>query len=268
MLLKSLIGAFFVLVFAVGRAAMPLQEPITEQGGPEPGKRVKVDLDGYPGVYYFLFLPYNYAEGSSYGVIGEVCCRHFQAAVLGYGLSKGMDYILVTLPILNDEGQILDFYYPQDPEPTANCWLAILEDLNKRFSINNEQLIVAGFSRGAICVNFIGNCNDIISAKWAAFFVNAHFDGCCQLVSGNVEERMSRIGGRRVLIAVGENDIARSCSLGAYNKLCALGASVCYIEAPDVITDLWKNCPDHNPYWIMEDSAAAQAARDWLKRLF
>jgi len=97
---------------------------------PKPGKRVKVYLDDYPGIYYLLFLPYNFSNEDNYGVICEIYHGGLEGFILGYGISGGLDYVLVSLPILNTAGDAMQyFYYPQSPLPAANCWLSILKDL-------------------------------------------------------------------------------------------------------------------------------------------
>ena len=255
--------------YSQDRDAKILTVPEIEEGVPEPGKRVKVYLDNYPGINYTLFLPYNFTNVGKWGVICEVSYSGFEASTLGYGMSRGLDYLLISLPILNTNGDdLLDYYYPDDPLPTADCWLAILNDLNKKFVVDNDKIILSGFSRGSICVNYIGNCNDTISSKWAAYFGYAHFDGCCQIIPWGIhEERINRISGKKFLIAVGENDIAENCSKNAYNQLKDKGFPVTYIEHPDVHTDKWKN-EAHNPFWILEDSEVAEEARNWLRNLF
>jgi hypothetical protein len=276
---KSILFWMFLLFFLVFHIdAKTLTVPMIEEGLPEAGKRVKVYLNDYPGIYYIVFLPYNFNKENKYGVICEVSYMEFKAWTLGYGICKGNDYILVSLPILNTEGtEMLDIYYPQNPLPTANCWLSILKDLNAKFNIDNNKIILSGFSRGSVCVNYIGNCNDIISSKWAAYFTYAHFEGCCQITPGNLDERINRMNAKKILVAVGQNDLAKICSKNAYLKLQKQKLPVTYIEHPDIQINTWINAYNpsdpwinlnHNPFWILEDSDASEEARSWLKNLF
>ena len=98
-----------------------------------------------------------------------------------------------------------------------------------------------------------------MSSKWAAYFAHAHFDGCCQTLLGNTEERIARIQKKKVLITVGGNDIAKKCSLNAYRRLLEKRCFATYIEIPGF---------SHSPLWILEESESAQKARNWLKNLF
>ena len=136
-----------------------------------------------------------------------------------------------------------------------------------RFNIDNNRVVLSGFSRGAISISYLGNSNDEISSIWTAYFAHAHFDGCCQNIPGNPKERINRMRGKKTLIAVGKNDIAQKCSKNAYLQLDALKFPVTYIEIPDIHTDKWKNLA-HNPFWILHESQATEAARNWLKNLF
>jgi len=276
----------FFLLFCLNPIlhAEMLKIPPIQEGAAKAGKRVNIYLDSHPNIYYSVFLPYNYNDKISFPVICEIpanCCNKKTATgtpdtttYLGYGITKGYDYIWVSLPILNSKGdKILQFFYPDDPQQTALCWLSILEDLNHRFNINNRKIILSGFSRGAVCTSFIGNCNDTISSKWAAYLAQAHFDGDCQVVSGNADTRIQRIGNRPVLIIVGKNDIAKFCSQNAFRKLSNLGCQTTYMEVDDIEAEIWYDDihsavwanKSHTPCWALKnDSIEAVQAKQWL----
>ena len=248
--------------------------PEVEEGIPKPGKLVKVYLQEYPEAYYVVFLPYNYTEGAKFPVIFESPANgyprelpFYEGLFLGYGISRGIDYILVSVPCVDTTGQILKSSWGKDPLSTVNFWLAVLHDLSAKFHIFEDRIILAGFSRGAVSTSYIGNYNNEIKSKWCAYFAYAHFDGCCQTCLGDPDKRIKRINGRKVLIAVGENDTAKKCSKEAYLKLKAYGFPATYIEHHDIHTDKCLNL-SHNPFWILEDSEPAQKAREWLKDLF
>jgi predicted esterase len=254
--------------YSQDRDAKILTVPEIEEGSPEAGKRVKIYLSEYPEAYYVLFLPYNFTDTIKIPIIFESPGNVYQeisnglpdSACLGYGISFGMDYIWVGVPFIDNTGSILRSYWGKDdPLSTVNFWLAVLNDLNARFRIDNDKIILSGFSRGAVSTSYIGNYNDEISSKWAAYFAHSHFDGCCQTLLGNTDERISRIQKKKVLISVGGHDIAKKCSRGSYERLLKGGYDVTYIEVPDL---------DHSPFWILENSESAQKARDWLQDLF
>lgn len=267
--LTFLLGTFICIgrCYSQDQGAKILTVPEIEEGVPEAGKRVKIYLPEYPEAYYVLFLPYNFTDTTKLPIIFESPGNVYQevsnglpdSACLGYGISFGMDYIWVCVPFIDNTGYILRSYWGKDPSSIVDFWLAVLNDLNARFCIDNDKIVLSGFSRGAVSTSYIGNYNDEIASKWAAYFAHSHFDGCCQTLLGNTNERIARIQKKKVLISVGEQDIAKKCSRGAYENLLKGGYSVTYIEVPDL---------DHSPFWILEDSESAEEARNWLRNLF
>jgi hypothetical protein len=248
------------------RATKLLIVPKIEEGIPEAGKRVKIHLPEYPEAYYILFLPYNFTHTAQFPIIfespgniyNEISDGLPDSACLGYGISFGMDYIWVCVPFIDDQGIIVTRWYGDNPLSSVNFWLAVLDDLNSRLSVAKDKIILSGFSRGAIGVCCIGNYNDEIASKWSAYFAHSHFDGCCIPIPG-LDMRLNRIGKKKVLITVGENDLAKGCSKEAYEKLLRKGHAVSYIEVPSL---------EHSPFWILENSESAENARNWLKNLF
>jgi len=258
-----------LLLFSISSYANTeiLTVPEVEEGVSFPGKRVRVYLPEYPEAYYVLLLPYNYTDRIKLPVIfespGNPCLKGSDGlpdtSCLGYGICHGIDYIWVCVPFVTNTGSILRSYWGKDPLSTVSFWLAVLDDLNSKFRIANDKIVLAGFSRGAVSTSYIGNYNDEISSKWCAYFAHSHFDGCCQTLLGSSDERINRIQKKKVLITVGEKDIAKKCSQGAYEKLIKKGCSATYIEVPDL---------KHSPSWILEDSESAYKAREWLRDLF
>lgn len=243
--------------------AMRLVPPKVEEGIPTPGHSVRVYLKEFPDAYYVIFLPYNYQEGVSWPLIVESPGNGIATApqgipdenVLGYGITKGYDFILVGVPFVDEFGGICRSYWSSDPLTSVNYWLAVLEDLDAKFKI--DKRIVCGFSRGAVSAVYIGNFNAEISEKWCAYFAHAHFDGCCQTVEGDYTERIERIKGKQILITVGSEDIAKSCSFKSFQKLINQGYNAKYIEIPN-----GTHCPD----WILEATDEAESARHWINQ--
>lgn len=273
--LKSGFLIYFVYLFTffsklnANNSTTPLGSlvpPITEEGTPMAGKRVRIYLEHFPKAYYVLFLPYNFNTIGKWPVIVESPPNLWGSETglpddvfLGYGITQGMDYIWVCVPFINEEGEILKAYWGSNPLSTVNLWLEVLADLNKRFPVDNDKIILSGFSRGAVSTVYIGNYNDTIGSKWAAYFAHSHFDGCCQILLGNSKERLNRIGGRKILISAGEIDYAKNCSYNAYKKLVSIGSRATYIEIPNA---------DHTPHWALEESESTEKAQHWLNTLF
>jgi len=242
-----------------------LVPPLTTEGAPQAGKRVRVYLKAYPKAYYVLFLPYNFTNKGrkKWPVIIESPGNEYEGLqglpddiFLGFGLTRGLNYIWVSVPFIDEEGQVLSMYWGKNPLSTVQLWQEVLEDLSRRFTIDHKKMVLAGFSRGAVSTSYIGNYTDAIRTKWVAYFACAHFDGCCQTLLGSAEERIARIQGRKVCICVGTNDSAKTCSIHAYERLMRQGCPATYIEIPGV---------DHRPDWILGESESAEKAREWLE---
>ncbi|MBS0586157.1 MAG: hypothetical protein JSR76_07680 [Verrucomicrobia bacterium] len=246
--------------------------PPVEEGSPAPGKRVRVYLQDFPGIYYIVFLPYNFTEYKTWPVICEIPAHAMSdyRTWLGYGITGGVDYIWVSLPILNSEGsEILMSYLPEKINPTIECWEAVLKDLSIRFHINKQKIIIAGFSLGAFATSYLGNFNDAISLKWRAYIAHSHFDGCCLNVtnSKDIDKRLERIGEKKVLLIAGKNDLANLCTKQAFKKLRLKGVKVTFIEIPDVQpSEEWPS-ETHNPLWILKPSIYLEKVRKWLKTI-
>jgi hypothetical protein len=72
---------------------------------------------------------------------------------------------------------------------------------------------------------------------------------------------------KKILISVGENDYAQSCSYNSYLQLKEKKLDVAYLEFKDFA------CPEfldatHSPYVLLTNSPEASLARSWLQNLF
>lgn len=230
--------------------------------GPEIGKRCRIYLKEYDNVYYLIYLPYNYEDTRKFPIIFESpanpynpTCGLPEDIYMGYGITQGYDYIWVCAPIVDTEDKIIGSYWGKDPLSTVQCWISIIRDVKSKYRIDDSNIVLCGFSRGAISCCYIGNYTEEISKIWSSYFCHAHFDGCCQSVLGSSSERINRIGNRKVLITVGENDYAKICSQRSYEKLLKSEINVNYIEIPGV---------DHSPNWILDETESTNKAREWL----
>jgi hypothetical protein len=250
---------------AAGAKPYPKDVPAVVEGAPEPGIRVRVYLEAYPHAYYVLYLPYNFDDKLAHPLIFESPANptrldpwgYPEETVLGFGLSEGYDFIWVSVPFVDEGGHMIKFVWGNSPETTVNFWLAVLNDLDKRFTIDKK--IIAGFSRGAVSCSYIGNFNEEISNKWDGYFAHAHFDGCCQTVKGDVQERIERIKQKKVLLSAGCDDIALKCTEMSYERLITNNIPVTILKIPNT---------GHHPYWILEQNNEAEQARKWARSFF
>lgn len=238
--------------------------PSLSEGEPSAGKKVRVYLA--ESLYYTVYLPYEYDSYKKWPVIFELPGAKYSAKgyelsgypdeiTMGYGLSKGKDYILVCAPILYDKNKI-NFWdackrNPEWLKNTTDCWLTILNDLNHRFSIDNDNIILCGFSRGAIATIYIGNSTDEISKKWKAYYAHDWFDG-----GEGIDIRLDRTNNKRVLITCREGWCAPwQLSMNAYKYLLKKKWPVTFFDIPNI---------SHTTNWLLEDSDYANRARIWL----
>jgi len=246
-----------------------INPPMVERGDPSPGKRVKVHFSEYPNACYTLYLPKNFTNSKKWPLIIEIPGNHglCDAAHLGYGISKGTNWIWATVPYVDKDGKILKMNWGKDPSYTAHFLVAVLENLKKKYQIDTSKIVLAGFSAGAFAVSAIGNWNDEISSNWAGYFAHSHFDGCCLTGAypGDSGKRIERLRTKKILITTGNTDItaksgAHKCSYNAYKKLKAKDFDVTYLEIP--------HSPPHDRHsrgWICDNTPAANKARKWLR---
>jgi len=242
--------------------------PIVERGSPAPGKRIKLQLQNYPNACYTLYLPKNYTNKKVWPLIIELpgSTGLCDATHLGYGISKGVNWIWASIPYVDKQGSIVKYFWGDDPLCTTRFLVAVLNNIKKNYPINTKKVVLAGFSSGAFAISGMGNWNEKISSNWAGFFAHSHFEGCCLSggFPGSSSKRMERLRGKKILITTGNNDItarsgAHKCSYNAYKRLKENGFDVTYLEIPQTPPN-----DSHSRGWICENTKAAKKAREWL----
>jgi hypothetical protein len=235
---------------------------------PSAGKRVKMSISGYnAAIYYTLTLPLNYKAGTAYSVIFECPGNVYgnfsglpDDIVLGYGLSLGLDFILVQAPFVNTAKTAITTTWwsggnaTDDPTPTIETWTAILDYIEATYNVRN--VILTGFSRGAIACCYVGCYNDTIATRWDGFIADAHFDGQVFTVAG-ASTRLARINNKKTLFFVGSDDSAKANTVAGKAAVDALGFPTTYIEKPSL---------GHDPTWILLNDSYAVSARTWINQ--
>lgn len=181
---------------AVGEApawTMPagrLEVPPVEDAAPAPGKRVRFRLPGDEGkaVYSILHLPEDWKAGGTYPVIAEYPGNIFfipgcystglpDQCVIGYGMTKGRGSICVGLPFVDPAAGGIAEHGWGDPDATADYAVRMMEEVCAKFGGDRANLVLTGFSRGALACGYIGLRNDRIAALWKGFHACQHYDG-------------------------------------------------------------------------------------------
>lgn len=162
--------------------------PELSEGPPAAGKRVKITPEEYAGtdVYHTVYLPEHWRErGAPIPIIFEYTGNRFptsgstgevEDAGLGFGLSGGK-FIWVSLPYISNDHQDNAVTWWGDTEATVAYAKKQVPEIISQFHADPDAVLLCGFSRGAIGVNFLGLRDDEIAKLWSAFITHDHFDG-------------------------------------------------------------------------------------------
>ncbi len=167
-----------------------LEVPPVEDAAPAPGKRVRFRLPGDEGkaVYSILHLPGDWKAGGTYPVIAEYPGNIFfvpgcystglpDQCIIGYGMTKGRGAICVGLPFVDPTDGTIAEHGWGDPDATADHAVRMMEEVCVKFGGDRANLLLTGFSRGALACGYIGLRNDRIAALWKGFHACQHYDG-------------------------------------------------------------------------------------------
>ncbi len=258
----------------ISTAKTDLTTPKMVVGDPAAGKRVRQTLPAYKGtdVYHALYLPTDWEAGSTYPVIveyagngpyrnkhGDTSAGTVEGSNLGYGLTAGKGFIWLCLPYVNSAEKRNQTRWWGDVEATVAYCKGAVAMVCKQYGGDRKQVILTGFSRGAIACNYIGLHDDEIAAIWKAFIPYSHYDGMRRWGYAADDRdsalaRLKRLGGRPQLI-VHENSVAETAR---------------YVDSTGVVGDFtfmagpFRN---HNDLWAHSDSPQRRYARAWLNRV-
>jgi hypothetical protein len=217
---------------------------------------------------------------------GDISTGRCENSSLGFGITAGAGAIWVSMPMLTGEG---DFDGTQwwgcpasppgpagdPPVVTSHCEVATTNiSLAVRYIVSTvrwvlgafngdaERVVVAGFSRGAVGVNYLGLADDEVASLWAASISYAHYDGQPMDVNWPYPdagppasyERLRRLGSRPQFVC---SELDGSTSM-----------TKPYIEAagfPVNATFLSTGYCNHNDKWTLRPSPARDALREWFR---
>lgn len=164
--------------------------PSLEDCAPAPGKRVRYRpaWDDATGIYSILYLPEGWQAGRRYPVIVEFPGNVFYApacystglpdqCVIGHGMTKGKGTICLGLPFVErTRGRIVENGWG-NADDTADHAMRMVAEVCDKFGGDPENIVLTGFSRGAIACGYIGLRNERIASLWRGFHACQHYDG-------------------------------------------------------------------------------------------
>lgn len=205
------------------KSKLVLTIPELSDGPPTGGKRVAVKAPEYQdsNVFHTIYLPKNWrANGKKLPIIFEYTGNYHppsgstgkvEGAGLGYGLSGGR-CIWVSLPFINKQKNSNQVTWWGDQNATVAYAKQNVPGIIKRFNADPKKVLLCGFSRGAIGVNFLGLHDDEVAKLWTGFVTHDHFDGVKEWRGTDwgspldqyrlaAVERLKRVGNRPYLVS-------------------------------------------------------------------
>jgi len=281
-------------------AGRVLAQPVMQVGAaPAAGRRVAVTPPEYEGtqVHHSLWLPADWdlawqAAKKRWPVIveytGNLSPAHgstgkVQDAGLGYGLSGGR-FIWVVLPYVAADGMHNEVTWWGDVEATVDYAKKNVPRICGEFGGDPGKVLVCGFSRGAIGVNFIGLHDDEIAKLWCGFVSHDHYDGVKEWAGTSwgapldayrrgARERLARLAGRPALVCEGGSTARTKAWLDSS------GVAVTHVTYLDVrIGEIFPRLPcepapgvvvtnGHTDRWPLVESADTATARAWVENV-
>lgn len=167
-----------------------LEVPPVNDGPPSPGHRVRYRLaaDQGTGIASILYLPGDWKPDAPWPVIVEYPGNIFftpgcystglpDKCVIGYGMTKGRGAIWLSLPFIDRQAGSIAEHGWGNPDDTAEYALRMVDEVCGKFSGDRRNVVLTGFSRGALACGFIGLRNERIAAWWKGFHACQHYDG-------------------------------------------------------------------------------------------
>ena len=278
---------------AAGVEAEVLVVPAMTMEPPAAGRRVRQTAPEYAGteVHHSLYLPpdwkadwktsnqhwpmiveYTGNYAPTLGSTGEV-----GNAALGFGLCGGQGYLWVVMPYVARDHRHNERTWWGDEEATVQYCKTNLPRICDAYGGDRRAVILCGFSRGAIGVNYLGLHDDQIAALWAGFVTHDHYDGVLQwkgqpwgsplaAYQAEARKRLKRIQGRPVLVCQnGPNGTQPTRSF--------LGDQVregrfTFLDVPvkeifPTIPNPWFSNP-HTDRWLLRDSPWRRQVWQWM----
>lgn len=257
-----------------------LVTPKMTNESPAAGRRVRQRSPEYLGtnVYHALYLPVDWRPRGLYPVIVEYTGNKWapcnssgevKDANLGYGISGGRNFIWVSMPYIESDRQNNAVTWWGDRQATIDYCKTNLPRICADFGGDPDNVIVCGFSRGAIGTSYIGLADNQIASLWKGVFTHDHFDGAKSWNYPHSDResaiaRLARLQGRPVLVCGTNATRVRDTFLNDHSAL----AKFSYLNVPTAeIFDIPEGpvVHQHTDLWMHKPSVAREAARTWIR---
>ncbi|MBG88165.1 MAG: hypothetical protein CMO80_14855 [Verrucomicrobiales bacterium] len=265
----------------ISTVAADLVLPELSRGKPAAGKRVKQAHPDYleTEVHHILYLPCDWTPDKQFPVIvelagngpyknryGDVTTGRVEGSKMGYGISAGKDFIWICMPYLNNAGtkNITRWWGDSpkyDPQPTIDYCVKTVKWVCEQFNGDTSNVVLCGFSRGAIACNFIGLYDARIAKLWKAFIPYSHYDGVKTSWPYPGKDRESAM--RRLVRLNGRPQFI--CDEG--NNAQATRAYLQGLMNMETMTIMGTGFRNHNDAWLLRPSSARRALREWLGKV-
>lgn len=184
-------------------------------------------------------------------------------------MSGGIGFIWVVMPYVEEGRTKNAVQWWGDKQATVDYCKTHLPRICTEFGGDPANVVICGFSRGAIGSSYIGLADDEIAALWKGLFTHDHFDG--QKTWGYPEsdrasalKRLARLNGRPVLVCGQHASTVRDDFLKNHPGL----AEFTFLDVPTTeIFDIPEGpvVHSHTDLWMHRESSYRTQARDWLQ---
>lgn len=278
--------------------------PMVQGAVPGPGRRVLAtnpNWDPASYAYFALYLPGEWSpvgpplpvlvelagNGPWYDQFNDSSSGRPEGSNLGFGITGGSGAIWVSMPMLTADGLYGQTYWWGGPSvhlagtppmstpttfsanttnltATVDYIISTVKHVISTYNGDASRVVISGFSRGAIGVNYLGLFNDAIASLWSASIAYTHYDGQPEDAQRPYPDpappasyqRLARLGSRPQYI-VCENNVSLEMT---QPYIAASGLS---INATFGSTGFCN----HNDAWVLRPSPARDAIRAWWARV-
>lgn len=295
----GLLGAIILLIIvtpAYRSSEAVAGVPRLENGAAAPGKMVRevsaaYQAAGNSNIFHTVYLPTNWRAGRTYPVIVEYVPNYWRnkldgtqnEAQMGYAISQGRDYIWIVMPTIDDRGTSTlsdDLYQPEwwgkdkkDPKATIQYVKDNLQTILRTHGGDPNNVILVGFSRGAIATNYIGLADNEIAQYWSAFYGHDHYDGVTTTWgypgddASSAKGRLARLDGRPQLMSYNAG-FATAAEVYPYLKRqVPSGDNFTFLPIPDKVfkdTQVSGGSHYHHVDWMYRNNQYITEVRKWF----
>ncbi len=279
-----------LLALLLGQPATgDLTLPPVVAGEPAAGRRVAVTTPEYvgTGVHHTLWLPADWTPewrslGRRWPVVVEYagnqapqlgCTGRVEDAALGYGLTAG-GCLWLVLPYVSADHQSNQPTWWGDEAATVAYAKTEVPRVCEQYGGDPAAVVLCGFSRGAIGVNYLGLRDDDVARLWCGFVTHDHYDGIREwggtawgsplaAYRAGAAERLKRLAGRPVLVC--QNGGTADIRAWVGSQVPLDGFTFLDVRVPDILGAFPNDLAihPHTDRWLLRPSAWRDQAWAW-----